>query len=285
MKVEASKIDYVVFKDNETQKSFSSNGYVIVPFFSSGELEKVREITTQLNGNFSTPFSTTIWSSNAEYRQAVFTKLKAFYLPNIERLLAEYKPVMGTILTKQPGPDSEIDIHQDWCFTREENFTAVNIWVPLVDVNEQNGALFFLPFSKHFNVPYRGRNVEPQFINVKPLIWSRGKVCNMKAGEALVFDVRMVHYSNQNTTAHTRVATAMVAIPKQADIIHYINYNPERNVVTELKVDELFYNTYAHNDTIPLSPSFTTLELDRIQFNKETFENEYRRICQMNTNE
>lgn len=268
-----------IFQNQEHELHFRKHGFTIVPFFSSNELQEADKLCKQLNGGFDTQFTTTIWSNDAEYRKAVYRELKKIYVAPAQRVLANCKLVMATILTKHPGENSAIDIHQDWAFTDEEKNAAVNIWVPLVDTNKENGALCFLPCSHLFKVPYRGRHITPQFADVKNIIWQLGQVCCMKAGEALIFDVRMVHYSNPNISGQIRTATAMVAIPQEADIIHYINFNPRQNILTEMKVDELFYNAFSHNDTIPKMADSREFEFERTQLNEETFKKEYELLC------
>jgi hypothetical protein len=269
------KIKRPLFLDTQHEAHFRKYGFVKVPFFDAAEVQQLRETSEVLNGGFDTQFSTTVWSNDAAYRRKVYTELKNVYSRKISTVLNDCKTAMATILTKHPGENSAIDIHQDWAFTDETQFSAVNIWVPLVDTTEDNGALYLLPGSQLFDVPYRGRHVAPQFTEVKPLIWKKGIACNAKAGEALIFDVRMLHYSNPNTTASKRVAVAMVALPAEAPILHYINYQPEKNTVTEMEVDEDFYNNYAHNDVIPVGKNARTFELNRNQYSNESFETDY----------
>jgi hypothetical protein len=273
-----------IFQNEEHEKHFQKYGFVKIPFFDTAEIIALTKLCKELNGNFDTPFTTTIWSQNETYRKAVYTELKKIYLPAVQKVFANCQLVMGTILTKHTGEKSEIDIHQDWAFTNEELYPAVNIWVPLTDVNVENGALYFLPFSQQFQVPYRGRHITPQFTAVKDAIWKLGEVCTANAGEAIIFNVKMVHYSNPNKTPKSRTAVSMVAIPEEADILHYINYKPAENIITEMKVDEFFYNNYSHNDTIPKSVDAKEFEFERKQLDHETFMKEYEVLCITATN-
>ncbi|MFN8321307.1 MAG: phytanoyl-CoA dioxygenase family protein [Chitinophagales bacterium] len=268
-----------IFKDPAREAEFRKNGYVKIPFFNADELQQAIELCNKLDGGFNTSFTTTIWSENATYRKTVYNELKKIYTKPVSQVLKDCKLVMATILHKHPAEDSAIDIHQDWAFTNEQKYTAVNIWVPLIDTNLQNGALHFLPYSHLFKVPYRGRHINPQFILVKNKIWELGKFCMARAGEAIIFNVQMIHYSLPNTTAITRTATAMVAIPTEAPILHYINYEPEKNQLVEMEVDEIFYNSFAHNDHIPISAQSKKIEFIRQQLDMESFLKEYLDLC------
>jgi hypothetical protein len=268
-----------LFQHPEQETHFRKHGYVIVPFFDAEALMKAHELSSRLNGGFNTPFTTTIWSEDKAYRKEVLDELKKLYQAPTDRVLQECKLVMATILTKHTGENSQIDIHQDWSFTDETQYSAVNIWVPLVDTTPQNGALCLLPHSQLFDVPFRGRHITPQFVNVKNEIWSLGQPIVAKAGEAIIFDVKMVHYSNPNQTLQTRTATAMVAIPREAPILHYINYNPSEHTITAMEVDEFFYNSYAHNDPIPRTSNYSELTLERTQLSTDLFKREYEKIC------
>ena len=268
-----------LFKDLAHETHFRTHGYVKIPFFKPEEVAQLTAACEALDGSFNTQFTTTVWSNDATYRQAVYTTLQSIYAPHIDRLMLNCKTAMATILTKHPGLESAIDIHQDWSFTDETQFSAVNIWVPLIDTTEANGALHVLPFSHRFDVPYRGRHITPQFANVKHLVWPLGHAITAKAGEAIIFDVKMVHYSNPNRTTEKRIATAMVALPQEADILHYINYRPSQNQITKMIVDESFYNRYAHDDEIPRTSNYSELILERTQLSTDLFKNEYEQIC------
>lgn len=269
-----------IFQNAEHESQFRKYGFIKVPFLNAEEILFLGSLCNKLNGHFDSEFTTTIWSKDAAYRKDVYIELKKIYLPKMADLLKNCKPAMATILTKYPGEKSAIDIHQDWSFTNETKYSAVNIWVPLVDTNTENGALCFLPYSHLFDVPFRGRHVTPQFVGVKELIWELGEPCNVKAGEALIFDVKMVHYSNPNRGSEVRTAAAMVALPQEAEILHYINFNTGQNTITEMKVDEFFYNSFSHDDAIPKIENANDFEYSRIQFDQKTFKKEYDLLCE-----
>jgi hypothetical protein len=260
-----------IFNDHSLNEQFWSTGFVKVPMFSPTEVLQLLQINSRLDGHFSTSFTTSIWSNNASYRKAVLDQIKPIFDFAQKKWLADFKLVMATILTKQPSHDSALDIHQDWAFTDEEKHVAVNIWVPLQDITLENGPLYLLPKSHLFAAPYRGRHITPQFNLVKPLIAQRSVPILAKAGEAIIFNVRMLHFSSANLTPSPRIAMAMVGIPQEATLLHYINYHPEKNTLTKLEVDDSFYNQYAHNDFIPKLTNSSDFEFERIQLDSDSF--------------
>lgn len=112
-------------------------------------------------------------------------------------------------VTKLPDPDSvdlpgsDIPLHQDNGYGRLEPMTDVTVWVPLVDTDEQNGALAIAPRSHT-----RGL-LEHETDGVNPLLReSPGDVTTelvaLRAGEAVAFTGLTLHGSGSNRTASAR---------------------------------------------------------------------------------
>ena len=98
---------------------------------------------------------------------------------------------------------------------------SFNLWIPLVDVNEQNGAVYVLEGSHHAFQAYRGPGINSTLKDVEERIWKKMHALNMKAGEALLYDHALVHGSPPNQTAKVRTGIVLGILPETAEMKLY----------------------------------------------------------------
>jgi ectoine hydroxylase-related dioxygenase (phytanoyl-CoA dioxygenase family) len=67
----------------------------------------------------------------------------------------------------------------------------------------------------------------------------------MRAGDALVFDVRAIHGSEANRSGRRRTAATIGFRPSDASLLHYVRYPSQRSTVTQLRVDKAFFLGYS----------------------------------------
>lgn len=93
------------------------------------------------------------------------------------------------------------------------HYKAIVIWIPTIDVDEKNGALWMKP-SIFSNYTY-----EFDQANLK----ERSELVSMKKGDVLFFDNRIQHWSDVNVTDNNRLSVVFMAISKDAKLItHHV---------------------------------------------------------------
>ena len=93
----------------------------------------------------------------------------------------------GAFLFKMPSENSELMMHQDWTIVDEGKYYALNVWVPLTDINEKNGALMVLPGSHFRSIQTLRAPTLPFFFSGNENILKEHLVpLYVKAGEAVI---------------------------------------------------------------------------------------------------
>lgn len=119
----------------------------------------------------------------------------------------------GHILYKTPRGGNETPWHQDEAYWDVEfDYYAVGAWMPLQDVGEDNGCLWFLPGShKHDVLPHRHVGGDPA-VHVleleEPIDVSSAVPIPMRAGEVSFHHPRLLHYARENASDQIRRAWA-----------------------------------------------------------------------------
>jgi ectoine hydroxylase-related dioxygenase (phytanoyl-CoA dioxygenase family) len=96
-----------------------------------------------------------------------------------------------------------------------------------------------LPGSHRKLPTFRGANLPNAFDEVRPLVWSAMEVLEMKAGQALIYDHRLVHGSGPNQSQELRLAVVFGVIHRQAQMRYY--YQQEEGKINEYACSPSFY--------------------------------------------
>lgn len=244
-----------VFNNPELEQQFQRDGYVIIPFLSEDEVEEIKERyfeTLPTSGGLigaedaglkdKITYDFTFIDKNIEYKKLVFNIITERFDKYVKKYLADYKPIIANFIRKKTN-DGEVPLHQNWAFVDERKCTSVSIWCPLVDSNESNGTLQVVPGTHKRYGEFRGPMVPWELENIKQDIIGKYLVpMNLKAGQAVVLDDSIVHYSAINKTDDLRLAIQLILIPSEEKSIHY-HMNPQKSTtqIDVLEVDKDFY--------------------------------------------
>lgn len=265
----------MIFKDSDLELYFHKYGYVIInDFIDDTIIKNLLNYHIEFDNFIDNGFKTSVWSSNKFYRKQTFDLLKPIYEDKLKNVLVNHKGIMGNYMIKEPSENSYIDIHADWAFTDESKHAAINAWIPLIDTNLENGCLKVLPYSHKFNYPYRGRNIPHQFESVKDHMERLSIPLEVKAGDLILFNVKTIHFSDNNLSANRRPAVSMVMVPQEAEVIHYTAYDD--NHIRRVEVnDPYFFSNYNAFEEIEKHENDVIIPFKRLQKNKDFFDKVY----------
>lgn len=247
-----------VFNDPDLEEKFQKDGYVIIPFLSDEEVKDMwnayQDTLTQSGGLITSDdanlaeritYDFTFIDKNIEYKKLVFKIITERFEKYVQKYLADYTPIIANFIRKKTN-DGEVPLHQNWAFVDERKYTSVSIWCPLIDSNEQNGTLQVVPGSHKRFGEFRGPMVPWELENIKMDIIKKHLIpMNVKAGQAVVLDDSLVHYSAINKTDELRLAIQLILMPSEVKSIHY-HMNPQKsmNDIEVLEVDRDFYMNF-----------------------------------------
>lgn len=215
-----------VFKDDAMQAEFEKNGYVTVPFYNEAEIAELNKLYEDLHPTEETGFFPSTFSRDKDYRQKADKEIRRIGNRTISEILCDYAVVCGSFIVKYPGEESIMPVHQDMTLVDETEFTGINIWVPLIDLTDDNGVLYALPGSHRLFPTYRGSTVPNIYDDVMEDIRDFMTPVYLKAGEAIIFDQSIIHCSPPNVSNGRRIVTNTYFTHKDARF-RTAYYNPE----------------------------------------------------------
>jgi hypothetical protein len=196
-----------VFREEKHQNDFEKNGFVILPFYNTEEIKELEALYHRLHPQDEKGFFPSTFSKDKNYRYEADSEIKRIGNRSIELYCTGIKVVCGSFIVKSPGPESGMCVHQDMSLVDESRFTGINIWVPLVDLTVENGALFVLPGSHRVFPTYRGSSIPEFFSPVMDDMIDYLQPVLIKAGEAVFFDQSIIHFSPPNYSDRIRIVT------------------------------------------------------------------------------
>jgi hypothetical protein len=240
-----------LFFDEQLQNKFLDRGFVQVPMLAAEELAYLMaQINTLLPADgfapkgedtFGQTYHCSFLDKNVDYKRRTQELIKGVFAAPINRYLNGYKILNCNFYVKPPGT-GEFVIHQNWPAIEDLHDTTVTVWCPLVDVVAENGALQFVEGS-HKILPHVEGPMTPGYFDRfrKELIEKYLTPNPMSAGEALIFDDGLIHWSASNQGTVARVAIQILCIPsdKPPVFFYYDPAHPERFEVIE--VDSEFF--------------------------------------------
>jgi len=236
-------------KDADLAEKLETKGYdVIHGFLKSEEVESFKSFFFARidDSGVEAPFFTSHWSSSQPYRKEVDDFVSNQLLPVANQWFDDYKCLLGYYLFKKPGKNGQVTPHRDWSLTDESRHTGLILWIPLTDINEENGG-FELAEKSHIDAPIRGTNIHPPIpeeLHITKIF--------PKAGDAVIMDNRLIHASQSNQSNEGRLAVGLILFPEDAQILHYFKKD-ERTGRRTIKVGDNFLRNSFYDYKNPLS--------------------------------
>ncbi len=245
------------FLDAVARASFARDGYAVVPLLDAGEVAGLQTAWERLHPSSAAGFHATLFSRDVDYKRGADRAIRAIATPRLAAHLAGFRPLLGNFVAKLPGAEGAMTLHQDWTFVDERRFFSLNCWCPLIDVDAGNGALHVWPGSHRLLETWRGTRLPPPTAGLEVPI-ERLRCLRMRAGEACIYDHRLLHASPPNRRESARVAFALTLVPEAARPIHAYR-SPLDGAVELYAIDESFFESFTYGDR-ELPPGLELLE-------------------------
>jgi len=201
-------------ESNNLNKSLKKEGFAIVDLLSEAEVACLNALVVQyLKSNGADFVSSSHFLSESE-SNAINVQLQAILKPKIDALFPDLELLGGTLATKYKG-NASVKAHNDWAIVDETKYNSYNLWIPLVAVNRQNGTLGLIPGSHLWEHEVRGFGIPGQFETFTNKFLKIGFEPELKAGQAILYHHRLVHFSRPNTTSIPR-SVAIIGMKDKA---------------------------------------------------------------------
>lgn len=251
---------YSIINNDEFEKEINHMGYAIVNLLNISEIDllknKFAEVfpdRTQYIGAYST-MSEMSPSERKSIHHFTFNTVKK----SLDKYFKDYNSPISLLYSRNPDNEYLLEWHSDPSLIFNENIEPLyGIWCPLLDVNNEHGALKVIPGSHRLqnklNFAYKTTNFNLD--EKRKILEKFGVSFNLKAGEAIIFDARIIHGSDPNKSKVCRDNFVMRICHKNSKFFNMIteNKNAQKGIVY-VQNEEYFYdevNTIKEHNITP----------------------------------
>jgi hypothetical protein len=220
-----------MFKNPDIQRAASQNGFAVI---DSNLHKEVEQLYAYISNHFKfthTDFFYSLMANTYETNKVIQKALLEILHNFFETHFTGYKILNTSFLAKPADTKEEFLLHQDWCYTDERSYNAYNIWIPLTDVNAENGAMFFLPCSHLWFENYRSGSLHSSRITsaddtLKPYL----QTVPLKKGQVILFNPAVFHGSHPNLSNQNRLVVTSTILPQEAPFLYFQKGEVENEV-------------------------------------------------------
>jgi hypothetical protein len=224
----------------QLDQQLAKEGFVVIPFLNTEEVSHLKQAYEDAHGEQSQPFYATAHHQDSAFRKKMSDAIFEVLSPHCEKVFNNCSLLGGSFISKSKDSTAKLQPHQDWNIVDENRFRSFNLWIPLVDLTEDNGAIEVLPNSHEWVRGYRHSSIDCAYRKVHDLVWENMKPLYIKAGEALIYDHSLLHASTANNTDELRIACASGVKPNEAEMFFYWNNS---GVIEQYSSDVEFFMT------------------------------------------
>ena len=259
-----------VFKSKTFNNEFYKSGYIVFDHNQTSISERLSQLYTKYSHeNVNKGFNTTHFSHNSNYKREVLQLAKDIFKESFSEQLIEYEVFFANLMIKTPNNKDLLPVHADWVYVDEDKYSAISIWIPADDITDQNGPFGIIPNSCQLYEPIRGPEIVSSFRKFdKVLKDEKGVLLPITRKQAVLYDLRLLHYSLPNRTSTPRIAINITLKHRNSEIIHYSKQGNKIHKFNHLN-EEFFHNYHAHqipkdkvpSEVIPITPQISDKEI------------------------
>jgi hypothetical protein len=234
----------VKFLNKLYQEQFDSIGYVKIPLLSADEIATLKEYISsnspvvemaEQNGFFQGVFI-----KDKSVKKDLSNYIESIISEKLHDIIDEFKVIIYTALAKSSNENSQLALHQDASYVDENVDYSMSLWIPLTDSNLENGAIHILNGSHKTFPTIRCATIIHDYGDSE-VIKTRMECIEVKAGEVLLFNSRMLHYTPINTSGETRIAVMSCLLSNKADVLQWYKIDDSKLEVYKMD-DDFFFN-------------------------------------------
>lgn len=244
--------------DDALEAEFCERGWVVVPLLSEQETTHLRDFyrtrTADGSQNAEGAYNPTyaefsVIHSTPEFRADAFREIVDVVGVRAQEWLRSFRPLVANFVNKLPG-QGVVPMHQNWSVVDEQQFRSVSVWVALVDCTVENGTLELLAGSHHDFRDPRGMWAYEAFADVADDVHALLDRVEVPAGQAIILDDAVVHYSPPNESTRDRLAIQLIMVPESATprFFQRVDGDDDQMVVDVWEVEERFFWDFWHGD-------------------------------------
>lgn len=211
----------VHMRDPRLQQRLDRDGFIRVPFLDAAGVELLRSLWDETGPDHVRGIYSNVHGLDPETNRRVDRVITRLFEAPFHRLFAGARLAGASFLVKGAGPDSASTMHQDWNNVEEDRAQSLSIWVPLVDVDERNGALHVIRGSHRLRRSVRSLDAPSVYLDFTDVLEPSLQCVHARAGDAVIYAHNLFHGSKPNASLDVRVCAVSGIVNLDQRLVHH----------------------------------------------------------------
>lgn len=218
-----------LFPGQGLDDAFWEDGFFLVPLLDDAALGELGARFAQLTpGDRFDPttlqgapctYHCTFLDRDHAYRRHADELVRDVFEAPLKAAIPGYRILTSNIYVKPPG-GGRFEIHQNWPTIEDLEVPTLTVWVPLQATSFRNGTIRIVRGSHHLFPDVSAASSNRFFDDFEQeLIETYLEPVNVEAGEALVFDDSLLHWSGTNLSDRPRVTFQIELVPEDLSAV------------------------------------------------------------------
>ena len=218
-----------------------ADGFATVDLFDDDTLARLRRLWAEQAVPDDSSYWTSLVHSSRPEARTIDQRLKAICRAAVGTLLPGHEVFLAAFILKG-ARGGAVELHPDWTYTDERHTRTTLLWAPLIDTDESNGTLWFVPGTHQAMTGLRGSgDFSSSTSQIEDELWADAVPVPVGAGGAIVYDAAVVHGSRPNRTDAPRPVVALAAASEGAELVHF--HRAPNGRLSGYRIDESWYTT------------------------------------------
>jgi len=248
-----------ILKNEIKQKHLNKDGFTIINLLNLSDCYDFLQWKKEKNLTDTNTYSKGSQTYSIQKYQENHNFISDKISEQLNHFFQDYKIIFSRFLLKKCAKDAFIPAHQDRQFTDldDDKFPSYIIWIPLVDVNLYNGTIGFLKGSHKtykappppFPDPKAKRFNDETIFNLFPYL----NFVKLKAGQAVIFNIKTYHGSLPNFSKHERPAIRIDICHEEAQLFcYFLNKKSDGKLMDKYAVNDSFYTRFPNEKLLEI---------------------------------
>jgi ectoine hydroxylase-related dioxygenase (phytanoyl-CoA dioxygenase family) len=252
---------FEIIRDRSILFDINLRGYSVIKFLGEEEVERLKELFQKYFPDRK-PFRgryNSLDNLSDEKRKLVHVEIVSIIGNRLEAFFKDYLCPISVLYSKQNDGVADTDWHTDPHFLLNQHLEPFySLWCPLQFTNDLNGVLHVVPFSHRLSYQLVNPNYEWNLAPFRPEFSKHSISFELQAGEAILFDSRLIHGSPPNVSSGQRDCVVMKVSHKDARFSSVTPSTEKPGFFDVYTHDQAFFfgNTVKHHEEKPLTGDF-----------------------------
>lgn len=210
--------------DAAAEARFRDDGYAVVDWLDPQELASLLVAVGEIHPAppADSPWACDFYSEDPATKARVQEVIATAFGPSVERAFVDHHTYLHAFVVNWPGTGGGLPLHQHSSVVEEPEHRSAVVWCALHDTTPTTGTLHVVPGSHRVQEGPKAERSPDWFEGHEDVLRDRHATpVYLRAGQALVFDNALLHFSDENRSDAPRLTAVANLAPRSAELRYY----------------------------------------------------------------